>query len=101
MGEKVFMMVLLEAWNACITNGERSLPLVTVENYVNTGIFGTDKSRSQWKVPINKENKIEAISFIAWGVKKILAWLSNLVAQLQLEGDRKTEWQHMLSCFST
>lgn len=36
MGEKMFMMVLLEAWNACTTNEERTLLVETVENYVNT-----------------------------------------------------------------
>jgi hypothetical protein len=97
MGEKMFMMVLLEAWNGCATNGERSLLVKTVETYVNTGVFGTDESRSQWKVPVNRDNELEAISFTAWRVKKILARLGDLVAQLRLEGDRISEWQRMLS----
>jgi hypothetical protein len=36
MGENMFMMVLLEAWNACTTNEERTLLVETLENYVNT-----------------------------------------------------------------
>lgn len=97
MGEKLFMMALLEAWNRCDSNESRRLLLEAVENFVNTGVFGTEQSRSQWKIPINGENEIEAISFTAWRVKKILARLGDLVPLIGLEGDRLRDWQLMLS----
>ncbi len=91
------MMLLLEAWGLCITNADRILLVKTVENFVNTGVFGTEESHSQWKVPINKENEIEQISFTAWRVRKIFARLTTLVPQLQLDGTRLIDWQRVLS----
>jgi len=48
-------MLLLEAWGLCVTNADRISLVQTVENFVNTGAFGTEESHSQWKVPINKD----------------------------------------------
>jgi len=84
MGGKFFMI-------------DRILLVKTVENFVNAGGFGTEESHSQWKVPINKENEIEQISFTAWRVRKIFARLTTLVPQLQLDGTRLIDWQRMLS----
>jgi hypothetical protein len=70
IGEKIFMMALLEAWNKCGSNADHMLLIETVENFVNTGVFGTLESKAQRKIPINKENEIEAVSFTAWQVKK-------------------------------
>ncbi len=94
IGEKIFMMALLEAWNKSSSNAEH---IETVENFVNTGVFGTLESKAQWNIPINKENETEAVSFTAWRVKKIMDRLSVLVQQLQLEGNRLRQWQTMLS----
>ncbi len=78
MGEKIFMMMLLEFWAKCKTNSKREELIATVENFINRGIFGTKQSRSQWKLPINEESKLETVSFSAWRVKKIMAKLSEL-----------------------
>ena len=63
-------MRLVEAWNECRSNADRELLIRTVEHFVNTGVFGTEQSQSQWKVPINPDNEIDAITFTAWRVKK-------------------------------
>ena len=97
MGEKIIMMLLLEAWSACFNNEDRELLVQTVENFVNTGAFGTEESRSQWKLPVNGNHEIESISFTAWRVRKILAKLSDLVPQLGIVGERLDKWQYMLS----
>jgi hypothetical protein len=92
MGEKIIMMLLLEAWSLCFMNSDRMLLAGTVEQFVNTGIFGTDQSRSQWEVLINTDNEIESISFTAWRVKKIMVHLSELVPQLGLVGEHLQGW---------
>jgi len=97
MGEKIFMMLLLEAWNECNSNADRELLISTVENYVNTGVFGTEESQGQWKIPVTAVKEIDAITFTAWRVRKILDKLSDLVPQLGLEGSRLADWQQMLS----
>jgi len=97
MGEKIFMMLLVEAWNECRSNADRELLIRTVEHFVNTGVFGTEQSQSQWKVPINPDNEIDAITFTAWRVKKILDRLTELMPHLKLEGPRLAQWQHMLA----
>jgi hypothetical protein len=65
MGEKIFMMLLLEAWNECNSNADRELLMSTVESYVNTGVFGTEESQGQWKIPVTAVNEIDAITFTA------------------------------------
>jgi len=69
VGEKIFMMALIEAWNKCTSNSDRDLLIETVENFVNTGVFGTVASKAQWKIPINKDKEIGPVSFTAWRVK--------------------------------
>jgi hypothetical protein len=64
------MMLLLELWPKCLTNADRMALIETVENFVNKGVFGTEDSRSQWKLPINKESELDQVSFTAWHVKK-------------------------------
>jgi hypothetical protein len=96
-GGEIFMMLLIEAWGLCVTNADRILLVQTVENFVYTGVFGTEESHSQWKVPINKENEIEQISFTAWRERKIFARLNTLVPQLRLDGTRLIDWQCKLS----
>ncbi len=44
--EKIFMMALIEAWNKCTSNSDRDLLIETVENFVNTGVFGTVASKA-------------------------------------------------------
>jgi len=68
-----------------------------VENYVNTGVFGAEESQGQWKIPVTAVKEIDAITFTAWRVRKILDKLSDLVPQLGLEGSRLADWQQMLS----
>jgi hypothetical protein len=69
-GRKIFMMLRLEAWSQCFMNADRILLVQTVENFVNTAVFGTEESHSQWRAPINKKNEIEQISFTAWQARK-------------------------------
>jgi len=86
MGEKIFMMLLLEAWSICTTNANRTLLVQTDESFVNTCVCGTNQSHSQWKIPINREHEIDQISFTVWRVRKIIRWLTTLVPQLKLDG---------------
>ncbi len=99
IGEKIFMMLLLEAWTQCNSPSDKSELVETVENFINTGVFGTEESRSQWKLPINKESELESVSFTAWRVKKILLKLSDLAQTLFHNNDqhRLRQWQEMLS----
>jgi hypothetical protein len=82
IGEKIFMMLLLELWLKCITNSDRMDLVETVKNFANRDVFGTEHSRSQWKLPINKESGMQAVSFMDWHVRKVMAKLSDLVAIL-------------------
>jgi hypothetical protein len=99
MGEKIVMMLLLELWCKCTTNAEREELIETVENFINRGIFGTEESRAQWKLPLNSDSELETVSFSAWRVKKVMAKLSDLAEILFRDMDvtRLREWQHMLS----
>jgi hypothetical protein len=51
-GGKKALMLLLEAWKLCFINTDRDLLVAFVENFHNISVFGTDESRSQWKVKI-------------------------------------------------
>ncbi len=98
MGEKLFMMLLLELWSKCVTNAEREEVIETVENFINRCIFGTEESRAQWKLPLNSDSELESVSFSPWRVKKVMAKLSDLAEILFHDMDitRLREWQHML-----
>jgi hypothetical protein len=99
IGEKNFMMLLIEVWSKCITNSDRIDLIKTVENFVNRGVFGTENSRSQWKLPINKESEKEAVSFTAWCVRKVKAKLGELAEILfqDMDNVKLRQWQEMLS----
>jgi hypothetical protein len=74
----------------------------TVETFVNNGAFGTKESRSQWKLPMDKEGNIDALSFSAWWVWKILLILSDLANQL-FQNDRDNclaDWLRTLSKYN-
>jgi hypothetical protein len=47
IGEKMFMMLLLEKWSRCTRNSERICLVNTVENFINRRVFGTEDSQSQ------------------------------------------------------
>jgi hypothetical protein len=51
----MFMLVLIEAWEYCITKHDKEDLISLVEDYINTGIFGTAESKSQWKLPLTQE----------------------------------------------
>ena len=95
------MMLLIEVWSKCITNSDRMNLVETVKNFANRDVFGTEHSRSQWKLPINKELEIEAVSFTAWRVRKVMAKLSDLAAILfqGMDDTRLQQWQEMLSMY--
>jgi hypothetical protein len=99
IGEKMFMMVLMEAWDYCITKRDREHLISIVEQYINTGIFGTRESNAQWKLPLTKELELETVSFSAWRVKRILLKLGDLAGRLLHDHDeeRVIQWQTMLS----
>jgi hypothetical protein len=69
INEKLFMMILLEAWSSCMTNQEQ----ITVENHIPSGVFGKPESRAQWKLPLSKEVELENVSFTALKVLDKLA----------------------------
>lgn len=98
IGEKIFMMLLLEAWGYCLTKADRDLLINTVESYINTGVFGTEDSQSQWKLPVTNESELDQVSFTAWRVRKVLTKLSDLARVLLEEQspDRLVRWQQML-----
>ena len=77
VGEKIFMMLLLELWSKCVSNADRLAVIEAVKNFVNRGVFGTEDSRSQWKLPINNKSEIEQVIFTAWREKK--KWQSCLI----------------------
>jgi Holliday junction resolvase RusA-like endonuclease len=98
IGEKIFMVLLLEAWGYCTTKTDRDLLIKTVEDYVNSGVFGTEDSRSQWKLPVTNESELDAVTFTAWRVRKVLGKLSDLARLLLQEQspERLVRWQQML-----
>jgi hypothetical protein len=99
INEKLFMMVMIEAWDSCTSNHEQEILIATVENYINTGVFGTEESRSQWKLPLTKDSELETVSFTAWRGKKVLEKLADLAQRIFLneDQDRLMQWQQMLS----
>jgi hypothetical protein len=99
MGEKIFMLVLIESWERCITKRDKEELINHVENYINTGIFGTAESQSQWKLPLTKEFELETVSFSAWHVKKVLLKLGDLAEQLLGDQDPlcTIRWRQMLT----
>jgi len=98
IGEKLFMLVLIEAWENCPTKRAKEELIKAVELYINTGVFGTIDSQSQWKLPVTKDFELETVSFSAWRVKKVIARLPNLADQLLREHDaeRTIRWRNML-----
>jgi hypothetical protein len=69
-----------------------------VENYINSGVFGTPESNAQWKLPVSKESELEMVSFTAWRGNKVLDKLAD-IAQLILldpETTRLRQWQSMI-----
>lgn len=102
LGEKVFMMILIIAWRECTTKSERDELIETFETFVNTGAFGTEESRAQWKLPLDKEGNIDCVSFTAWRVHKILLILSTLAERLFVndQSSRLADWQRMLSKYT-
>jgi len=102
LGEKVFMMILIIAWRECTTKSERDELIETFETFVNTGAFGTEESRAQWKLPLDKEGNIDCASFTAWRVHKILLILSTLAERLFVndQSSRLADWQRMLSKYT-
>jgi len=78
IGEKLFMLVLIEAWENCPTKHAKEELIKAVGLYINTGVFGTIDSQSQWKLPVTKDFELETISFSAWHVKKVIARLADL-----------------------
>jgi hypothetical protein len=99
IGEQIFMMLLIELWSKCVSNPDRMDLVETFENFINRGVFGTEQSRSQWKLPIKKELEIEAVSFTAWHGRKVRSKLSNLAKILFQDMDNigLRQWQVMLS----
>jgi hypothetical protein len=98
MGEKLFMLVLTEAWENCTTTREREVLIAAVEHYINTGVFGNIESQSQWKLPVTKDFELETVTFSAWRVKKVISRLGDLADKLlsQQNADRAIRWRNML-----
>jgi hypothetical protein len=99
INEKLFMMVLLEAWDSCVTNRDRERLIEAVENYINCGVFGTPESKAHWKLPVSKELELETVSFTAWRGKKVIDKLSDIAHLIMLDQDqtRLRQWQTMIS----
>jgi hypothetical protein len=55
ISEKLFMLVLIEAWENCPMKRAKEELIKAVELYINTGVFGTIDSQSQWKLPVTKD----------------------------------------------
>ena len=62
--EKLFTMVMMEAWEDCITKSSKEMLIALVEHHVNTRVFGNAKSKSQWKLPLTSKFEIDS----AWHV---------------------------------
>jgi len=102
LGEKLFMMLLLEAWCRCMNNSDKKDLVEVVEHFVNTGAFGTEQSRSQWKLPVDKEGNVDVVTFSAWRVRKILSMLGDLADTLFNRVNnmqRLAKWQTMLRSY--
>jgi hypothetical protein len=87
INEKLFMMILIEAWESCETNEEKLLLIKTVEDYINSVVFGTVQSKAHWKLPVSKESELEMVSFTAWRGKKVLEKLANIAERIFLQED--------------
>jgi hypothetical protein len=99
INEKLFMIILIEAWESCETNEEKLLLIKTVEDYINSVVFGTVQSKAHWKLPVSKESELEMVSFTAWQGKKVLEKLADIAERIFLQEDRGRllEWQSRLS----
>ena len=95
-------MVLLKAWGYCLTKADRDELIKAVEEYIITGVFGTETSQSQWKLPVTNESELDQVSFTAWRVRKVLGKLSDLARVLLQEQtpDRLVRWQQMLTKYA-
>jgi len=87
INEKLFMMILMEAWESCETNEEKLLLIKTVEDYIISVVFGTVQSKAHWKLPVSKESELEMVSFTAWRGKKVLEKLANIAERIFLQED--------------
>jgi len=102
LGEKIFMMLLLEAWRCCTNNAQKKELISVVEHFVNTGAFGTAESRAQWKLPVDKEGNVDTVTFLAWRVRKNFNMLSDLADNLFRQANnthRIEDWQRMLASY--
>jgi hypothetical protein len=88
INEKLFMMVLIEAWESCRSNQERELLIKIIEDYINSGVFGTEQSKAQWKLPVSKESELEMVSFTAWRGKKVLEKLADIAERILSDHDQ-------------
>jgi hypothetical protein len=94
--------LLLEAWRRCMNNSDKKDLVEVVEHFVNTGAFGTEQSRSQWKLPVDKEGNVDVVTFSAWRVRKILSMLGDLADTLFNRVNnmqRLAKWQTMLRSY--
>ncbi len=82
------MMVLIEAWESCRSNQERELLIKIIEDYINSGVFGTEQSKAQWKLPVSKESELEMVSFTAWRGKKVLEKLADIAERILSDHDQ-------------
>jgi hypothetical protein len=65
IGEKLVMLVLTEAWGNHPTKHAREELISAGELYINTGVFGTIDSQSQWKLPETKDFILETVKFFS------------------------------------
>jgi hypothetical protein len=102
LGEKNFMMLMLAVWRICGTKQQKQDLVDTVEYFVNTAAFGTEQSCSQWKLPLDKEQNLDTVTFSAWRVRKILLLLSDLAERLFRDMSNAAclpQWQNMLRIY--
>jgi hypothetical protein len=65
------------SWGNCLTKADRDILRKTVEDYIDTGIFGTEDSQSQWKLPVTNEAELDKVSFTAWRIRKYVNAIKN------------------------
>jgi hypothetical protein len=65
IGEKLFTVVIMEAWEDRITKSSKEMLIALVDQHINARIFGNDESKSQWKLPISQQFELETVSFSA------------------------------------
>ena len=82
IGEKMFMLVFMKAWEHCTTKHAPEDLIGAIEHYINTGVFGTIDSQSQWKLTVTKDFKLEAVNFSAWHLKKVMVRLGDIAEHL-------------------